>query len=181
MADALAASGLKIVSGGTDSHLMLVDLTPKGVTGADAEVGKYNPNIDAVRPKTLRSIEFAKATPRKEARANIADITYDVTDVSPRVRGNPMIAQQVSRSKREDVLAAKSAAADVTYDVKVPGLTGLGMCDISRQVNRHAHAPGRAAAQRQVDRERKQQDQSAAAAEARLAEKRKTGSRHSRR
>ena len=37
-ADALQANGFKIVSGGTDSHLMLVDLTPKGVSGADAEV-----------------------------------------------------------------------------------------------------------------------------------------------
>ena len=33
LADTLAASGLAIVSGGTDSHLMLVDLRPKGVTG----------------------------------------------------------------------------------------------------------------------------------------------------
>ncbi|MAK81027.1 serine hydroxymethyltransferase [Phenylobacterium sp.] len=45
MAEALAASGLKIVSGGTDSHLMLVDLTPKGVTGADAEVALERANI----------------------------------------------------------------------------------------------------------------------------------------
>ncbi|WP_370689774.1 serine hydroxymethyltransferase [Phenylobacterium sp.] len=45
MADALAAGGLKIVSGGTDSHLMLVDLTPKGVTGADAEVALERANI----------------------------------------------------------------------------------------------------------------------------------------
>ncbi|WP_374570208.1 serine hydroxymethyltransferase [Phenylobacterium sp.] len=37
LAEALAAGGLKIVSGGTDSHLMLVDLTPKEVTGAAAE------------------------------------------------------------------------------------------------------------------------------------------------
>jgi glycine hydroxymethyltransferase len=45
LADALAASGLKIVSGGTDSHLMLVDLTPKGVTGADAEASLERANI----------------------------------------------------------------------------------------------------------------------------------------
>jgi glycine hydroxymethyltransferase len=42
-AKALAASleeqGLNIVSGGTDNHLMLVDLTPKEVTGKAAEVG----------------------------------------------------------------------------------------------------------------------------------------------
>jgi len=38
LADSLQAAGFKIVSNGTDSHLMLVDLTPKGVSGADAEV-----------------------------------------------------------------------------------------------------------------------------------------------
>ena len=37
LADSLQGAGFKIVSGGTDSHLMLVDLTPKGVSGADAE------------------------------------------------------------------------------------------------------------------------------------------------
>ena len=38
LADSLQQSGFRIVSNGTDSHLMLVDLTPKGVSGADAEV-----------------------------------------------------------------------------------------------------------------------------------------------
>jgi glycine hydroxymethyltransferase len=37
LSDSLQRAGFKIVSNGTDSHLMLVDLTPKGVTGADAE------------------------------------------------------------------------------------------------------------------------------------------------
>jgi glycine hydroxymethyltransferase len=37
LADSLQAAGFKIVSNGTDSHLMLVDLTPKNVSGADAE------------------------------------------------------------------------------------------------------------------------------------------------
>ena len=37
MADALVKGGLRIVSGGTDNHLMLVDLRPKGVTGKMAE------------------------------------------------------------------------------------------------------------------------------------------------
>src|SRR5207237_4190541 len=30
-------SGARLVSGGTDNHLMLVDVTPLGVTGKDAE------------------------------------------------------------------------------------------------------------------------------------------------
>ena len=36
LADSLISKGLAIVSGGTDSHLMLVDLRPKGVTGKAA-------------------------------------------------------------------------------------------------------------------------------------------------
>jgi len=37
MAQALTARGLRIVSGRTESHLMLVDLRAKGITGKDAE------------------------------------------------------------------------------------------------------------------------------------------------
>jgi glycine hydroxymethyltransferase len=37
LADALMAKGHRLVSGGTDTHLMLVDLTPRGVTGKDAQ------------------------------------------------------------------------------------------------------------------------------------------------
>jgi glycine hydroxymethyltransferase len=37
LAKTLSASGVEIVSGGTDTHLMLVDLRPKGVTGRTTE------------------------------------------------------------------------------------------------------------------------------------------------
>jgi glycine hydroxymethyltransferase len=37
MAETLAAEGTRLVSGGTDNHLMLVDVTPLGVTGREAE------------------------------------------------------------------------------------------------------------------------------------------------
>jgi glycine hydroxymethyltransferase len=37
LSDALTVGGLNIVSGGTDSHMVLVDLRPKGVKGRDAE------------------------------------------------------------------------------------------------------------------------------------------------
>jgi glycine hydroxymethyltransferase len=37
MADELKNQGFRLVSGGTDNHLMLVDLTPKGATGKDAQ------------------------------------------------------------------------------------------------------------------------------------------------
>jgi len=37
MAETLAGLGARLVSGGTDNHLMLVDVTPLGVTGKEAE------------------------------------------------------------------------------------------------------------------------------------------------
>jgi glycine hydroxymethyltransferase len=37
MGEAMVAAGLRLVSGGTDNHLMLVDLTPADITGKDAE------------------------------------------------------------------------------------------------------------------------------------------------
>ncbi len=47
LAEALTKGGLRITSGGTDSHLMLLDLTPKSVTGAAAEVSLERANITA--------------------------------------------------------------------------------------------------------------------------------------
>jgi glycine hydroxymethyltransferase len=37
LADGLTGKGYRLVSGGTDTHLMLLDLTPKGITGKDAQ------------------------------------------------------------------------------------------------------------------------------------------------
>jgi len=38
LADEFAARGLRLVAGGTQTHLVLVDLTPKGITGKDAQI-----------------------------------------------------------------------------------------------------------------------------------------------
>jgi glycine hydroxymethyltransferase len=45
LADSLQSRGLSIVSGGTDSHLMLVDLRAKGVTGKAAEASLERADI----------------------------------------------------------------------------------------------------------------------------------------
>jgi glycine hydroxymethyltransferase len=37
LAETLTDAGLRLVSGGTDNHLLLVDVTPKGLTGQEAE------------------------------------------------------------------------------------------------------------------------------------------------
>lgn len=47
LADVMADRGLRIVSGGTESHVMLVDLRSKGVTGKDAQELLGRANITA--------------------------------------------------------------------------------------------------------------------------------------
>jgi glycine hydroxymethyltransferase len=37
LAEALLARGFRLVSGGTDTHLILVDLSPRGITGKEAQ------------------------------------------------------------------------------------------------------------------------------------------------
>ena len=49
LSDSLQQAGFRIVSNGTDSHLMLVDLTPKGVNGVDAEIALERAGISTNR------------------------------------------------------------------------------------------------------------------------------------
>ena len=65
MAETLAGRGARVVSGGTDNHLMLVDVTPLGVTGKEAEhlldeigitVNKNAIPFDTLPPNTASGI-----------------------------------------------------------------------------------------------------------------------------
>lgn len=59
LAEELKKEGFRLVSGGTDNHLMLVDLTDKGITGKDAEEVLERAGI-AVNKNT---IPFEKRSP----------------------------------------------------------------------------------------------------------------------
>jgi glycine hydroxymethyltransferase len=67
MAETLAGQGARIISGGTDNHLMLVDVTPLGVTGKEAEhlldeigitVNKNAIPFDTLPPNTASGIRI---------------------------------------------------------------------------------------------------------------------------
>jgi glycine hydroxymethyltransferase len=67
MAETLAGLGARVVSGGTDNHLLLVDVTPLGVTGKEAEhlldeigitVNKNAIPFDALPPNTASGIRI---------------------------------------------------------------------------------------------------------------------------
>ena len=58
LAATIADRGYKIVTGGTDSHMLLVDLTDKNITGKDAEIALGNAGIVCNKntiPKETRS------------------------------------------------------------------------------------------------------------------------------
>lgn len=60
LADALQAGGLRLVSGGTDNHIVLVDLTPMGISGRQAEEALGEANIVVNR----NAIPFDTLPPR---------------------------------------------------------------------------------------------------------------------
>jgi len=49
LSDACLSAGLNVVSGGTDSHLMVVDMTPKNVSGRMSELSLERANITCSR------------------------------------------------------------------------------------------------------------------------------------
>lgn len=59
MADRLLSNGVDLVSGGTDNHLMLLDLTAKGITGKDLEIMLDRAHITVNK----NSIPYDKQTP----------------------------------------------------------------------------------------------------------------------
>jgi glycine hydroxymethyltransferase len=111
LAARLAAAGLRIVSGGTDNHLILVDVFSKGLTGkiAEAALGRaaitVNKNaipFDQQPPMTASGIRVG--TPAVTTRG-LGEAEMDlVASFFARVLAAPD-DENVSRSVRSDVLA----------------------------------------------------------------------------
>jgi len=99
MADELKNQGFRLVSGGTDNHLMLVDLTAKGVTGKDAQealdlaaitVNKNGIPFDTQGPQITSGIRIGtpavttRGMKEKEMRliaSYISDVIKNINDV----------------------------------------------------------------------------------------------------
>jgi glycine hydroxymethyltransferase len=120
LADSLAARGLAIVSGGTDSHLMLVDLRPKAVTGKAAEASLERAGItcnkngipfDPAPPAITSGLRLG--TPAGTTRGfgeaefrRVGQLIADVVDglAASGEDGDPRIEAQV-KAKVEDLTA----------------------------------------------------------------------------
>ena len=121
MAETLAGLGARVVSGGTDNHLMLVDVTPLGVTGKEAEhlldeigitVNKNAIPFDTLPPNTASGIRIG--TPATTSRGFGPDEMRAV---------GRMIIEAIQH--RDDPSVQARLAADVRAMVShfpVPGL-----------------------------------------------------------
>ena len=108
MADALVKGGLRIVSGGTDNHLMLVDLRPKGVTGKQAEESLEKAGItcnknaipnDPEKPFITSGVRLG--TPAITARGMKEDEAVKVAEMIIKVLENVNDDEKIAEVKNE--------------------------------------------------------------------------------
>ena len=116
LASSLANNGFKIVTGGTDSHIVWLDLTPKNVTGDKAEkiledVGiacnknaiPYDPNP----PKITSGLRFgtAAATSRGFNETDFSEIGDMISEVLDNIHQNEDNQKQFISSMKEKVIS----------------------------------------------------------------------------
>jgi len=96
LAETLSADGFRIVSGGTDNHLMLVDLTSKNITGKEAQNLLDEVNITANKntiPFEPRSPFVTSGlrlgSPALTTRGFLEDDMREVADIIALVLNNP--------------------------------------------------------------------------------------------
>jgi len=108
MAEELVKGGLRIVSGGTDNHLMLVDLRPMGVTGKLAEEKLEEAGItcnknaipnDPEKPFVTSGIRLG--TPAITARGFKEEETKQVAQFILTVLGNIDNSEKISKVKEQ--------------------------------------------------------------------------------
>jgi glycine hydroxymethyltransferase len=121
LAETLAGEGARVVSGGTDNHLMLVDVTPLGVTGKEAEhlldeigitVNKNGIPFDPLPPNTASGIRLG--TPATTSRGFGED----------EMRRVGRIIIEAIRSRDDDATQRRLAGevAEIVARFPVPGL-----------------------------------------------------------
>jgi glycine hydroxymethyltransferase len=123
LAETLAGEGARIVSGGTDNHLMLVDVTPLGVTGKEAEhlldeigitVNKNAIPFDTLPPNTASGIRLGTpaTTSRGFGEEEMRAIGRIIIEAI-RTRADPVAQTRLARE-----------VSDIAGRFPVPGLPG---------------------------------------------------------
>lgn len=121
MAAAVSAAGLRLVSGGTENHLILVDLTPLGLTGQAAETALESVGIIANK----NAIPFDPRPPRIASGLRLG--TPAITSRGFGEKEVKQVSHLIARTlnHREDPAALESVKKEVqelTARFPVPGL-----------------------------------------------------------
>ena len=114
LGETLIERGLDIVSGGTDTHLVLVDLRPKGLTGNISEVSLENAGItcnkngvpfDPQPPMVTSGVRLGSpaGTTRGFGAEEFVQIGHIIGDVLDGLSQNPEDNSAVEAEKREQV------------------------------------------------------------------------------
>jgi glycine hydroxymethyltransferase len=121
LAETLASHGARVVSGGTDNHLVLADVTPLGVTGREAErlldevgitVNKNAIPFDQNPPNTASGIRIG--TP--------ATTTRGFGEAEMREIGRLIVAAIAARDEPAEQAKLAAEVAEICARFPVPGL-----------------------------------------------------------
>jgi glycine hydroxymethyltransferase len=122
LAEALEGEGLRIVTGGTDTHLMLVDLTSAGITGRKAEV-----TLDAVNITVNRNqIPFDPQPPLRSSGIRLGTPAITTRGMGrPEMRELARLLNTILRDPDDEGTRARvgAAARALTSRFPVPGIT----------------------------------------------------------
>ena len=122
MAEEFKKGGLRLVSGGTDNHLMLVDLTPISITGKEAEEA-----LDSVRITVNRNaIPFDTKPPRIASGIRIGTpaVTSRGLNTSEVRKVAKLIIKVLTNIGNESIYKeVRDTIDDITSRFPVPGLS----------------------------------------------------------
>ena len=121
LATGLSEAGMRLVSGGTDNHLILVDVTPLGITGLQAEQALESVGIIANK----NAIPFDQRPPRVTSGLRLG--TPAITSRGMGAEEAAQVANMVARvlTNIEDSAVHREVAGEaraLTADFPVPGI-----------------------------------------------------------
>jgi glycine hydroxymethyltransferase len=123
LADAMAERGARIVSGGTDNHLMLVDVTPLGVTGREAEALLDDVGITVNK----NAIPFDQHPPNTASGIRLGTPATTTRGFGPdEMRSIARVITDAIRRRDEDGVRERlrGEVAEIVARFPVPGLSG---------------------------------------------------------
>jgi len=111
LAETLIQNGIRIISGGTDTHIVLLDLSPLGMTGSEAETRLDRANITSNK----NPVPFDVANPAKWVglRLGVAAATTRGFEEDAFQRLGRTIADLLTRQDTDTEVQARQTVEDL--------------------------------------------------------------------